>query len=123
MRHGVEFFGLVSSAIIIAVAARYGFKTSDNDLDGYIWAFIYGAITFGGLGGQTVGVRLWRYGKISLALVIFAASLFALAISLSNSLGAMAGRMNTTLTARVQIAETVRDTRRSLKRTRKSARP
>ena len=116
MRHGVEFFGLVSSAIIIAVAARYGFKTSDNDLDGYIWAFIYGAITFGGLGGHTVGVRLWRYGKISLALVIFAVSLFALAISLSNSLGAMAGRMNTTLTARMQIAETVRDTRRSLKR-------
>ena len=48
MRHCVGLFGLVSSVIIIAVAARYGFKISDNDLDGYIWAFIYALITFGG---------------------------------------------------------------------------
>lgn len=116
MRHCVGLFGLVSSVIIIAVAARYGFKISDNDFDGYIWAFIYALITFGVLGGHMVGVRLWRYGKNLLALVIFAVSLFALAISLSNSLGAMAGRMNTTHAAGVQTAETVRDTWRSLKR-------
>ena len=116
MRHCVGLFGLVSSVIIIAVAARYGFKISDNDLDGYIWAFIYALITFGVLGGHMVGVRLWRYGKNLLALGIFALSLFALAISLSNSLGAMASRMNTTQAAGVQTAETVRDTWLSLTR-------
>jgi len=116
MRHCVGLFGLVSSVIIIAVAARYGFKISDNDLDGYIWAFIYALITFGVLGGHMVGVRLWRYGKNLLALVIFAVSLFALAISLSNSLAAMASRMNTTQAAGVQTTETVRNTWLSLKR-------
>lgn len=113
MRHFVGLFGLVCS--LIAVAARYGFKTSDSDADGYIWAFIYGSITFGGLGGHMVGVRLWRYGKPIFALVIFATSLLALMISLSNSLGAMAGRMNTTQAARIQTADTVRDARRDLK--------
>jgi hypothetical protein len=63
-----------------------------------------------------VGVRLWRYGKNLLALLIFAVSLFALAISLSNSLGAMASRMNRTQAPGVQTAETVRETWLSLKR-------
>jgi hypothetical protein len=116
MRHGVGLFGLVCSVIVIAVAARYGFKTSDNEFDGYIWGFIYASITFGGLGGHMVGVRLWRYGKHVFALVIFATSLLALLISLSNSLGAMAGRMNTTQATRIQTADTVRDARRDLKR-------
>ena len=116
MRHFVGLFGLVCSVIVIAVAARYGFKTSDNDFDGYIWAFIYGAITSGGLGGHMVGVRLWRYEKHVLSLIVFAASVLFLLISLSNSLGAMAGRMNTTQATRIQTADIVRDARRDLKR-------
>jgi hypothetical protein len=114
MRHAVGLFGLVCSAIVISIAARYGFKTSDNDFDGYIWAFTFGAVTFGGLGGHMVGARLWRYEKQAFALVIFATSLLALLISLSNSLGAMAGRMNTAQAQRIQTADTVRDARRSL---------
>ena len=115
MRHGVGIFGLVCSAIVISVAARYGYKTADNELDAWIWAFTYGAVTFAGLGGHMVGVRLWRYGKRGFALTIFAASFFALLISLSNSLGAMAGRMNTTVAARIQTADLVRDARNDLK--------
>jgi hypothetical protein len=117
MRHGVGLFGLVCSAIIIAIAARYGYKTSDSDFDGYIWAFIYGAITFAGLFGHMVAVRLWRrYRMRWLSAAVFIVCILTLVISLSNSIGAMAGRMNTTQAARVQTAETVRIARRDLKR-------
>lgn len=118
MRHFVGLFGLLCSAIIIAVAARYGFKTSDSDFDGYIWAFIYGAITFAGLFGHMVAVRLWRQYRMRwLSAVVFVVCGLTLIISLSNSIGAMAGRANTTQAARAQTAETVRIARRDLERT------
>jgi hypothetical protein len=117
MRHFVGLFGLVCSAIIIAVASRYGVKTSDSDFDGYIWAFIYGAITFAGLFGHMVAVRLWwRYRMRWLSGAVFIVCFLTLIISLSNSIGAMAGRMNTTQASRVQTAETVRAARRDLER-------
>lgn len=115
MRHGIGLFALVFGCIIISVAARYGFKTSDNEVDGYIWAAIYGGVTLAGLCGHMIGVRLWRYGMHKLSLSIFAVSLFVLLISLSNSLGAMAGRMNETVAARLHTAETIRNARDSLK--------
>ena len=43
MRTFARVFGVLCGAVVIAIAARYGFKTSDNDFDGYIWAFTYGA--------------------------------------------------------------------------------
>ncbi|MGA7327215.1 MAG: hypothetical protein WBX25_22695 [Rhodomicrobium sp.] len=43
MRIAAGLFGIFCGAIVIAIAARYGFKTSDNDLDGYIWAFMFAA--------------------------------------------------------------------------------
>ncbi len=115
MRHCVGLFGLVSSAIIIAVAARYGFKTSDSDFDGYIWAFIYGAITFAGLFGHMVAVRLWWRHKMRwLSAAVFIVCALTLVISLSNSIGAMAGRANTTQATRTKAAESVRADRRDL---------
>ena len=47
MRTFTRLFGLGCGALVIAIAARYGFKTSDNDFDGAIWAFTYGAVTLG----------------------------------------------------------------------------
>jgi hypothetical protein len=117
MRQGVGLFGLVCSAIIIAVAARYGYKTSDSDFDGYIWAFIYGAITFAGLFGHMVAVRLWRRHRMRwVSAAVFIVCILTLVISLSNSIGAMAGRANTTQAARVKTAEAVRVARRDLER-------
>src|SRR5579871_5432835 len=95
MRMLAGAFGLVCGAVIIAVAARYGFKTTDSDFDGYIWAFMFGAVSFGGLFGHALGVRVWRHSQLA-GVLIFAGSAFALTISLSNSLGAMAGRGNET---------------------------
>ena len=60
---------------MIAIAARYGFKTSDNDFDGAIWAFTYGAVTLGGLFGHALGVRAWRNSKLVGALVFAGSAL------------------------------------------------
>ncbi len=57
MRTFTRLFGLGCGALVIAIAARYGFKTSDNDFDGALWAFTYGAVTLGGLFGHSLGVR------------------------------------------------------------------
>ena len=115
MRTFARFFSLGCGAIVIVIAARYGFKTSDNDFDGGMWAFTYGAVTLAGLFGHALGVRAWRNSKLVGALV-FAASAFALLISLSNSIGAMAGRGNAQQAERMRVADIVRDARRSLKR-------
>lgn len=115
MRFVAGTFGIVCGLVVIAIAARYGFKTSDNDFDGYIWAFMYGSVSFGGLFGHALAVRVWRHSKLAGALV-FAGSAIALIISLSNSLGAMAGRGNESQAKRIQVAETVRNLRRSLDR-------
>jgi hypothetical protein len=113
MRVFARFFGVLCGAVVIAIAARYGFKTSDNDFDGYIWAFTYGSVTLGGLFGHAVAFRVWRHDKrIGFAAGIISA--LALVISLSNSLGAMAGRGNEQQATRIQVAETVRDLRRGL---------
>jgi hypothetical protein len=115
MRTFARFFSLGCGAIVIVIAARYGFKTSDNDFDGGMWAFTYGAVTLAGLFGHALGVRAWPNSKLVGALV-FAVSAFALLISLSNSIGAMAGRGNVQQAERMRVADIVRDARRSLKR-------
>ena len=91
MHNFAKLFGLCCGVLVIAIAARYGFKTSDNDFDGAIWAFTFGAVTLGGLFGHAFGVRAWRHSKL-LGALVFAGSALALIISLSNSIGAMAGR-------------------------------
>ncbi len=113
MRTFARLFGLACGAVVIAIAARYGFKTSDNDFDGWIWAFTYGAVTTGGLFGHAVALRVWRHDK-RIGAVTGIISALALVISLSNSLGAMAGRGNEQQATRIQVAETVRDLRRGL---------
>ncbi len=115
MRIFAKLFGLGCGVLVNAIAARYGFRTSDNDFDGAIWAFTFGAVTLAGLFGHALGVRAWPNSKLVGALV-FAASAFALLISLSNSIGAMAGRGNVQQAERMRVADIVRDARRSLKR-------
>jgi hypothetical protein len=121
MRTFARFFGLACGAVVIAIAARFGFKTSDNDFDGYIWAFTYGAVTTGGLFGHAVALRVWRHNK-RIGFVAMTISALALIISLSNSLGAMAGRGNEQQATRIQVAETVRDEEQGGDRSRYEAR-
>ena len=115
MRTLAGAFGIICSAVIIAIVSRYGYRTADNELDGYIWAFTFGMIALGGLTAHALAARVWRESK-PLALIIGLVGLLALSINLSNSLGAMAGRSNEKQAGRLKTAETVRNTRRYLAR-------
>ena len=108
-------FGAMCGAVVIAIVARYGFRTADNQLDGFIWAFMYGMIAFGGLFGHALSARLWREHRRVAVMVGIGAAL-ALTVNLSNSLGAMAGRSNEKQAGRIKVADMVRDARRDLKR-------
>src|SRR5208337_5013010 len=108
MRAFARVFGVLCGAVVIAIAARYGFKTSDNDFDGYIWAFTYGSVTLGGLFGHALAVRVWRHNGL-IGAIVMAVSALALVISLSNSLGAMAGRGNEQEAERKKLEFTATD--------------
>jgi hypothetical protein len=115
MRTLARLFGIGCGLVVIVIAARYGYKTSDNDFDGAIWAFMFGAVTMAGLFGHALAVHTWRHNRAAAA-AVFIVSLCALTVSLSNSLGAMAGRGNALAAARMQTAEIVRTARRGLDR-------
>ena len=118
MRTFARFFGLSGGFVMIVIAARFGFKTSDNDFDGYIWAFTYGSVTLGGLFGHSLALRVWRHNQQIGGLVMVISAL-ALTISLSNSIGAMAGRGNEKQATRLKVAEDVRGWRRDIERDQK----
>ena len=118
MRTFARVFGLLGGFVLIVIAARFGFKTSDNDLDGYIWAFTYGSVTLGGLYGHSLALRVWRHNQRIGGLVMVISAL-ALIISLSNSIGAMAGRGNEKQAARLKVAEEVRGWHRDIDRDQK----
>ena len=63
MRAVVGVFGCLCGLIVVALVARYGFKTADNEIDGAISAFLFGVIAAGGLGGHAVAIRLWRRNR------------------------------------------------------------
>ena len=113
MRTIARAFGLLCGAVVVAIAARYGYRTSDNDLDGYIWAFTYASVTLGGLFGHSLAGRVWRHNGLVGCIALMVAGA-ALVISLSSSLGAMAGRGNEQQAERMRVADTVRDLRRGL---------
>ena len=91
MRTVVGVFGCLCGLVVVALVARYGFKTADNEIDGAISAFLFGVIAAGGLGGHAVAIRLWQRNWLW-AGVIFLIAACALTVNLSNSLGAIAGR-------------------------------
>lgn len=100
MRSCVGIFGLLCGLIVIGLVARYGYKTTEGAIDAYIAAFIYGAVTAGGLFLHAVATRLWRIAK-PLSVFCGVVSVGALLLSLSNTLGAIAIRCETETTKRI----------------------
>lgn len=115
MRSIVGLFGVLCGGIVVALVSRYGFKTADNEVDGYIAAFLFGTIAIGGLGGHAVSVRVWQTSKVW-ALLIGMICTAALVVNLSNSLGAIAGRSDKAEAARIDAAAKLKDTRAELAR-------
>ena len=77
--------------------------------------FTFGMIALGGLGAHAVAVRVWRQSRVA-ALLIGLVGAAALAINLSNSLVALAGRSDEKQAGRLQAAELVKNVRFELKR-------
>jgi hypothetical protein len=114
MRIGCLLFAAIVGSLITLINARYGFKTADNEFEGYCIAILFAAISVAALAGHSVALRLWKTNK-GVSVLIGLACTIALLISLSNSLSAMAGRGDAAQAQRIKTAEEVRDLRRSLK--------
>jgi hypothetical protein len=108
MRVLVGIFGSICGLIVIGLVSRYGFKSTDVEADAWIMAFLFGVIAAGGLFGHAVAVHLWRRTPLA-AVVCGLICAVALAINLSNSLGAIAGRADSTTAARIKANTQIRD--------------
>jgi hypothetical protein len=91
MRSAIGAFGVAGALVLIAWVSRYGYKTAETEADALMSAFMFGFVTAGALCGHAIGARCWRFSRaLALAWLIFA--FVALALSLSNSLGAIVNR-------------------------------
>jgi hypothetical protein len=107
--------GVVCGAIVVALVARYGYRTTDDPTDAMIVAFLYAVIATFGLAGHAFAVFLWRHSKLaSLAAGLIA--VVALGLNLSNSLGAIAGRQDTAQQERIDKNRKIRAAEAELKR-------
>ena len=107
---------VILGAISIALAARYGYKGADTVVDGTISAVVFGAVALCAFLFDAAAVRLWfmrhRLGAVAIGLIAAA----ALVVTFTNSLGAIAGRADTTQAQRQNLTDSRADNRRELKR-------
>ena len=115
MRMIAGIFGVVCGSILIAMVARYGYKTADTEIDGVITAILFAMITAGGLWGHAFAVRLWRHNRLASVIVGLIVTV-ALVVSLSNSVGAIAGRGDERTATRMKIVQSIKDDRAELAR-------
>src|SRR5262245_58043098 len=114
----VLFGGLavLLGGVSISLAARYGYKGSDTPLDGLISAVVFGAIALCAFLFDAAAVRLWfmghRIGSGAIGVIAGA----ALVVTFTNSLGAIAGRGDTTLAERTRVVDARNDDRADLAR-------
>ena len=103
-------------AVSIALAARYGYKGADTEIDGLISAVVFGAIALCAFIFDAAAVRLWFMRHRIGAVVIGGISAAALVVTFTNSLGAIAGRADATQAERARATNEVAADRAELKR-------
>jgi hypothetical protein len=96
MRLLFGWLAVVLGAVSIALAARYGYKGADTIIDGVISAVVFGAIALCAFIFDAAAVRLWFMRHHVGAIVIGVIAAAALVVTFTNSLGAIAGRGDTT---------------------------
>src|SRR5262249_2403370 len=79
-------------AVRVSLAARYGCKGTDTTVDGLISAVVFGAIALCAFIFDAAAVRLWFMGHRIGAYVIGAIAAAAIVVTITNSLGGIAGR-------------------------------
>src|SRR5215510_2358323 len=88
--------------VSVALAARYGYKGADTEIDGLISAVVFGLIELCACLFDVAAVRLWfmRHQAGSVIIGLIAAA--ALIVTFTNSLGAIAGRADSTQAERIR---------------------
>lgn len=114
-RNAAGVFGVMCSAIVIAIVARHGFMTASTEVDGYITAAFFGMIATGGLAGHALAVRVWRVSRLAAVLIVLAAG-SALLANLSNSIGFISGRDDVNDAKRAKIRQQARQDNAALDR-------
>jgi len=103
-------------AVSISLAARYGYKGADTAVDGTISAVVFGSIALCAFIFDAAAVRLWFMRHRIGAVVIGAISAAALVVTFTNSLGAIAGRADTTQAERARAKDDIAGDRAELAR-------
>src|SRR5215510_12936075 len=91
--------------VSVALAARYGDKGADTEIDGAISAVVFGLIALCACLFDAAAVRLWfmrhRFGAGIIGIIAAA----ALVVTFTNSLGAIAGRADSTQAQRTRAKD------------------
>src|SRR5262244_2071521 len=102
--------------VSVALAARYGYKGADTETDGVISAVVFGLIALCACLFDAAAVRLWfmrhQAGLVMIGLIAAA----ALIVTFTNSLGAIAGRADSTQAERIRAKADQADDRTELSR-------
>jgi hypothetical protein len=104
MRSTLGLVGLTASLVVVAIAGRQGFAASDTLLDGIMWAFFYGLLALGAIGGPAAAVHLGKRAPVWGVL----AGLFVCIVIVGNisvTFGAMVGRIDRVLAERMQASQ------------------
>jgi hypothetical protein len=94
-----QLFGWLAAllcVVSIALAARYGYKGADTEIDGVISGVVFGLIALCACLFDAAAVRLWFMSHRIGAGVVGLIAAAALVVTFTNSLGAIAGRADVT---------------------------
>jgi hypothetical protein len=108
-----KFIGYAAGTVIVILAGRYGFMTSDDVVSGSIAAFAFGLVAFAGTFGPMIALRVARTSKLIAAPILLTA-VAALAGNIVVDVQAMRSRGEEQTAQRTSVANTVSDARRSL---------
>jgi hypothetical protein len=111
-----QLFAWLFIALSTGLAARHGFKGSDTLFDGAIVAVVFGAIAAFASFGHGLAARTWLDGHRLWGGIVGLIAVLALVVTLSNSLGAIAGRADTSIAERSRAADTAKVDRAELKK-------
>jgi len=102
--------------VSVALAARYGYKGADTEVDGLISAVVFGLIALCACLFDAAAVRLWFTGHRIGASAIGVIAAAALVVTFTNSLGAIASRSDSTQAERNRTKADEADYRAELAR-------
>lgn len=108
-------FGLMAvvlGLLSVALTARYGYKGADTELDATINAAVFGTIALCAFLFDGAAVRLWFGRHFAWSTIIGFIACAALVVTITNSLGGIAGRADVTQAERGKVASARAELRR-----------